>query len=138
MAVVTGGHPFQKDEFLKIFQGYDDVTYTHLPQKNGGELFDNISRWPYDVLVLYNFNQQITPEEQKNFLKLLDKGVGLVILHHANAAYRNWPLYSKIAGVEFHFGPWEKNGVKMQPSGAFWYKKFKIHVADPDHPSPAA
>jgi uncharacterized protein len=134
VAVVTGGHPFEKEEFLKLFQGHGDVTYKHLPQKTGGEIFDDISHWPYDVLVLYNFNQTITPAEQKNFLKLLDQGVGLVILHHANAAYKNWPLYAKIAGVQYHFRPWEKDGVKMDPSGYHLNTKFKVHVADANHP----
>ncbi len=134
VAVVTGGHGFNEKEFCKLFQGYDDITYKHLPQKTGGELFEDIADWPYDAIVLYNFNQQITPKQQENFLKLLDKGVGLVILHHANAAYNNWPLYWKIAGVEFHFKPWEQNGVKMVPSGYKSNVKFKIHVADRNHP----
>lgn len=133
VAVVTGGHAFDEAEFLKLFQGYDDVEYKHLPQKTGGEIFEDIAHWPYDVIVLYNFNQQITPKQQENFVKLLDKRVGLVILHHANAAYNNWPLFWKIAGVEYHFTPWQKNGVEMARSGFKDDVKFKIHV-DPKHP----
>jgi uncharacterized protein len=134
VAVVTGGHPFNEPEFLKLFQGYNDIAYRHLPQKIGGEVFENIADWPYDVIVLYNYNQTITPKQQANFLKLLDKGVGLLILHHANAAYNNWPEFWKIAGVEYRFGPWEQNGVKMAPSGWKGGVKFSIHVADPNHP----
>jgi uncharacterized protein len=134
VAVVTGGHPFNEPEFLKLIQGYDDITYKHLPQKMGGEVFDNIADWPYDVIVLYNYNQHITPKQQANFLKLLDKGVGLVILHHANGAYNNWPEFWKIAGVEYHFGPWERNGGKMAPSGDKGGVKFRIHIADHTHP----
>ena len=134
VAVVTGGHPFNEPEFFKLFQGYDDIAYKSLPQKTGGELFEDVTDWPYDVIVLYNFNQTITPKQQENFLKLLDKGVGLVILHHANAAYNNWPLFWKIAGVEYHFKPWEEGGVKMAQSGYKGNVKFKIHVADPNHP----
>lgn len=134
VAVVTGGHDFNQDEFFKLFHGYDDIIHKHLPQNTGGEVFDNIANWPYDVIVLYNYDQHIMPKQQENFLKLLDKGVGLVILHHANAAYNNWPLFWKIAGVEYHFKPWEENGVKMAPSGYKGNVKFKIHVADPNHP----
>jgi uncharacterized protein len=134
VAVVTGGHPFNEPEFLKLFQGYDDITYKHFPQKTGGEVFDNITDWPYDVIVLYNYERQITPKQQENFLKLLDKGVGLVILHHANDAYPNWPEYVKISGVEWHNGPWEQNGVKMKPSGWKNGVQFKIHLSDPNHP----
>jgi type 1 glutamine amidotransferase len=134
VAVVTGGHPFNAPEFFKLFQGYDDIAYKHLPQKTGGEIFDDIADWPYDVIVLYNFNQQITPSQQENFVKLLDKGVGLVVLHHANAAYNNWPLFWKIAGVEYHFKPWQQDGVQTASSGFKGGVHFKVHVADPKHP----
>ena len=134
VAVITGGHPFNQPEFFKLFQGYDDITYKSLPQATGGEVFDNIADWPYDVIVLYNFNQKITPQQQENFVKLLEKGVGLVILHHANAAYNNWPLFWKIAGVEYHFQPRVENGVQMGTSGFKGDVKFKVHVVDPESP----
>ena len=117
MVVLTGGHDFVKRDFSKLFQGYDDITYKHLSQKAGGEVFEDIADWPYDVIVLYNFNQQITPKQQKNFLKLLDKGVGLVILHHAIAAYDQWPLFAKISGVKYHLNPWQENGVPRDAPG---------------------
>ena len=85
VAVVTGGHAFIERDFLKLFQGYDDITYKHVPEKVGGELFEDITDWPYDVIVLYNFNRQITPRQQKNFLELLDKGVGLAYVPAAAA-----------------------------------------------------
>jgi uncharacterized protein len=134
VAVLTGGHAFDDREFLKLFQGYDDITCKHLPQKAGGEVFEDIADWPYDVIVLYNFNQQLTPKQQENFVKLLDKGVGLVVLHHAVAAYNDWPLYKQIAGVEYHLKPWKQNGTSMAPSGYKHGVQFKIHVADPNHP----
>lgn len=134
VAVITGGHVFDAEEFFKLFQNYDDIAYTHLPQKVGGEAFEDITQWPYDVIVLYNFKQKITPKQQGNFVRLLDKGVGLVILHHANAAYENWPLFWKIAGVEYHFRPWEQDGVKLAPSGYKHGVTFRVRIADPNHP----
>ncbi len=134
VVVLTGGHAFNEREFLKLFQGYDDITCKHLPQKVGGEVFDDITHWPYDVIVLYNFNQQIAPKQQENFLKLLDNGVGLVVLHHAIGAYKNWPLFAQIAGVQYHPTPWRQNGVQMARGGWKEGVKFKVHVADPNHP----
>ena len=90
VAVLTGGHQFIEQDFSKLFQGYDDITYQHLSQKLGGEVFEDIAHWPYDVIVLYNMNQQLTPKQQKNFLKLLDKGVGLV--HPASCDRRLRPV----------------------------------------------
>jgi hypothetical protein len=134
VVLITGGHGFNEPEFKKVFEGYDDITATRSDQKVGGEIFEDISNWSYDVMVLYNFNQKITPKQQENFLKLMDKGVGLLVLHHANGAYNNWPEFWKIAGVTYHFAPYEENGVKMERSGFKGGVKFKIHMADPNHP----
>ena len=134
VAIITGGHGFNQPEFLKLFEGYDDIAATQCPQKTGGELFDDISNFNYDVIVLYNFNQKISEKQQENFLKLMDRGTGLLILHHANGAYNNWPEFWKIAGVTYHFGPWEDDGKQMQRSSAKAGVTFKIHVADPNHP----
>ncbi|MBN2292518.1 MAG: ThuA domain-containing protein [Pirellulales bacterium] len=134
VAVVTGGHRFNETEFLKIFQSLYGITFEHHPEKVGGELFEDISNWPYDVVVLYNYQRKITPKQQKNFLRLMDQGIGLVVLHHANDAYLNWPEYSKITGVVFHNDKWKQGGVEMARSGWKDGVKFKVHVADPDHP----
>lgn len=134
VVLITGGHGFDEKGFLKVFEGYDDIVATRSDQKVGGEIFDDISNWNYDVMVLYNFNQKITEKQQENFLKLLDRGVGLLVLHHANGAYNNWPEFWKIAGVTYHFGPWEDSGVKMGQSGFKGGVKVKVHVQDPNHP----
>jgi type 1 glutamine amidotransferase len=132
--VLTGGHPYNHPEFVKLFEGYDDIQCKFVEQKEGGEAFDDISHWPYDVIVLYNFNQKINEKQEKNFLALLNKGIGLVILHHANAAYPHWPEYANIAGVTFHFEPWEENGVKHPACGWKDDVHFRVHIADPKHP----
>ncbi len=134
VVVLTGGHHFVERDFVKLFQGYDDIAYKHLAQKVGGEVFEDITDWPYDVIVLYNLNQHMTPKQQENFLKLLDKGVGLVILHHAIGAYDSWPLFAKISGVKYHFEPWEQNGVRMERSGWKEGLNIRVHVVDPSHP----
>jgi uncharacterized protein len=122
---------------IKLFRGRDGITCEHLPQKKGGELFENVDflRWPYDVVVLYNFSQEITPKQQENFVRLLNMGMGLVILHHANDAYPAWPLYAEISGVQSHSQPWRQNGVALAPSD---YSRgrvaLKIHMEDSKHP----
>ena len=137
VVVVTGGHPFNHVEFFELFEGQNDIAYDHVNQKVGDELFENVDRqrWPYDVIVLYNFAHQITPKQQENFVWLLNHGVGLVILHHANDAYVSWPLYAEISGVQSHFAPWQQDGKTMAPSDfSRGLVHFKVHVADPNHP----
>ena len=57
-----------------------------------------------------------------------------MVLHHAIGAYKNWPLFAQIAGVQYHPVPWQQNGVQMARGGWKEGVKFKVHVADPSHP----
>jgi uncharacterized protein len=134
VAVVTGGHGFDPKTFFALFEGYPDVVHTSVAQKVGGELFANIDDFPYDAIVFYNFNQKMNAAEQANFKKLLDRGVGLVVLHHAGAAYPAWPEFGQIGGGCFHLQPYEENGVKKPGSGVKFGVKYKVHVADRNHP----
>jgi len=56
VVVVTGGHGFDHDPFLALFEGYDDITYVEAEQKDHSELFEDISDWDYDVIVLSRRN----------------------------------------------------------------------------------
>lgn len=120
--VVSGGHPYQEKEFHELFQGYKDMDCTFVKEVVGGEAFKNIDSWPYDVIVLYNFEKNPPAKEKENFLKLLDRGVPLLVLHHGIYGYRPWPEFQKMIGVTSWL------------SGAKDGMHFKIHAADPDHP----
>jgi hypothetical protein len=65
---------------------------------------------------------------------LLDRGVGLVVMHHAIAAFKDWPEYEKIIGAKYYLHPEEKDGVKHPPSTCRHGVAMKIRVEDPDHP----
>ena len=134
VVVVTGGHGFDHDPFLKLFQGYDDIEAVEAAQKNDSELFEDISQWPYDVIVLYNMTQNISEKRRENFLKLLDKGVGLVALHHSLGAFQAWPEYAKIIGGRFYLSPTIVDGVKHPPSTWREGLRYKVQVADAKHP----
>jgi len=96
VVVITGGHGFEHDPFFKIFDGIKEIHYTESLQKDQSELFENIQGWDYDVMVFYNMGQEISPKRRKNLLKLLDQGVGVVVLHHTVCAYQEWPEFKKI------------------------------------------
>ena len=134
VVIVTGGHGFDEKPFLAMFEAMKDVTFTHAPQKDDSEIFEDTSDWKYDVIVFYNMGQKITEKRQKNLLALLDKGVGVVTLHHALAAYQDWPDFQKIAGGKFYLKEAEVNGAKRGTSGAKDGVTHKIHVEDPNHP----
>lgn len=137
IVVATGGHGFQQKPFLAMFKAMDGagITFTHAPQKDHSELFEDISEWKYDVIVLYNMTQKISEKRRKHFMALLDKGVGVVVLHHALAAWQDWPDYAnKIAGGKFYTKPTVENGVKREKSGWKEGLDYTVHIEDPNHP----
>jgi len=123
--VLTGGHAYDTKTFPKLFDFADlEVTYVNL--KADATVFDDVSNFAHDVIVLYNMTQKITPKQQANFLALLDKGVGVIPFHHNFAAFQGWPEYQKIAGVKY-----------VTTKGGSGYKhdvQMKVHVEDAKHP----
>jgi len=107
--VLTGGHGYDQKAFAEMLKALEGVEATHVALKDHSEIFEDVSDWPYNVIVLYNMTQRISPKRQKNFLGLLEKGVGLVVLHHALGAWQEWPEFAH--GVDY-----------------------TVHIADPKHP----
>ena len=99
--VVTGGHGYEQEPFEAMFNSFGGLNCTFVALQDHSEIFEDISDWQYDVLVLYNMSQKISEKRQQNFLKLLDDGVGLVVLHHAIAAFSDWREYRKIIGAKY-------------------------------------
>ncbi len=134
VVVVTGGHEFEHDPFFAVFDSFDDVTYVEAVQKDHSELFENIDDWPYDVIVLYNMTQNISPKRQENFKTLLDRGVGLLATHHSLAAYNEWPEYKNIIGGKYILKTTTENGKTIPPSKYQHGLDMKISIEDPQHP----
>jgi len=132
--VIVGGHGYDVKDFPKLFEGYDDIVAAQPSEKEGAALFDNVDGWKYDTIVLYNFSQKLTDKQKENFLALLDKGVGLYIMHHAIAAYPDWPEYREILGARYYLGPVEENGAKHPASQWKDDVDYKVHIEDPQHP----
>ncbi len=132
--VVTGGHDFEHDPFFKLFQGYQDIQYVEAAQKNDSELFEDISNWNYDVIVLYNMSQNISPKRQNNFKTLLQQGVGLVALHHAEGAFNTWEDYRQMIGARYPLKPQQIDG-KQFATGTYDHNMdVNVKIADRDHP----
>ncbi|MFO8013958.1 MAG: ThuA domain-containing protein [Phycisphaerae bacterium] len=132
--VLTGGHGFQEKPFVAMFDAMEGLEATHVALKDHSEIFEDVSGWPYDTIVLYNMTQHISEKRRKNFLSLLDKGVGLVVLHHAMAAWQGWPEFREIVGGQFLLKPTTIDGVKYKKSGWKHGVDYTVHVADPKHP----
>jgi type 1 glutamine amidotransferase len=135
VVVVTGGHGFEHDPFFKLFQGYDDIEYVEAEQKDHSELFENLSHWDYDVIVLYNMTQNISRKRQANFTTLLkDHGVGLVALHHCQAAFGDWDEFRKIIGARYPIKDQEIDGVAFKTATYKHDIDLTVQIADRRHP----
>jgi len=134
VAVVTGGHGFEKAPFLAMFEGHEGVEFEHVDLRDDSEIFEDVAEWPYDGIVLFNMSQRISEERRANFLELLDRGVGLVVLHHAIAAFSQWPEYRKIIGARYYLKDITEDGVTHPRSQYDHDMDFDIHIEDPDHP----
>ena len=53
------------------------------------------------MLVLYDMVRHITEKQKAALLTQLDRGVGLVVLHHALVSYPEWPEYERIIGGRY-------------------------------------
>lgn len=80
----------------------------------------------YDV-VLLNFNNWEKPDpskkSEKNLQKFVSNGGGLVLIHFASGAFRDWPEFPKLAGKVW-------DGINTHdPRGTFL-----VHIVDSLHP----
>ena len=130
---ITGGHGFNKEQF-EVLLSKLPVTYDHVEHPNAHKMLkgDIISK--YDAVLLYDMPQEIPEEARADFITMLEKGKGLVVLHHAFCSYDNWPEYVKIAGGRYHHFPWKKDGVEQKPSTYKYDVELDIKVEDPGHP----
>ena len=132
--VVTGGHPFEKEPFFKLFKDNPDITYQAVEHPQAYAMFKAEAASQYDVIVTYDFNQKITEEAKQDLEARLKEGKGLVVLHHAIAAYPAWPEYWKIIGAHYYLAKTNINGVVKLRSAWKEGMHFRIHIADPNHP----
>jgi len=134
VAVLTGGHGFQREPFFEMFKSFEGIEYTEVQLKDHSEIFEDISNWDYDVIAMYNMTQNISKKRQENFKKLLDRGIGLVVMHHNMGAFQAWSEFKKISGGRYYLKPTEQNGKKIRGSTYKHDIDMLIKVADKTHP----
>jgi type 1 glutamine amidotransferase len=132
--VVTGGHGFETNRFFKVFKDNPDITFQAVGHPQVYEMLKPGAAHQYDVIVTYDYGQKIPDAAKQDFVARLTEGKGLVALHHAIAAYPQWPEYWNIIGARYYLAATNLNGV-AKPRSAYKHDvDFKIYVADPQHP----
>ncbi len=134
VVVVTGGHGYEKEPFEAMFKSFEGLESVFVELEHQSEIFEDISDWPYKAVVLYNMTRDISEKRQENLIKLLEQGVGVVVLHHAIAAFPDWPEYRKIAGAKYWLEDTVENGVTHPKSQWEEGVDMRLHVEDISHP----
>lgn len=113
--VVTGGHPYATT-FYTVFEGAADIHWDHALSNH--EAYRSDLRKKFDVLVLYDFTQDISDAEKTNLRNFVEAGKGIVVLHHAIADYQNWEWwYKDVVGGKY----------LLKPDGAVPASTYKDH-----------
>jgi uncharacterized protein len=99
--VLTGGHEFKAEPFFKMFKDNPEITYTAATQGKTAEAYDREDLFSYDVVVLYDSPSNLTDGQAAKFLALFDRGIGVVVLHHAYLSYPMWSEFERIAGGKY-------------------------------------
>ncbi len=101
--VATGGHSYDPI-FYQVFEGWDDVAWTHATSEE--EAFTKNMKDQWDVLVLYDMHNEIGEPERTNLRAFVEAGKGVVALHHSIVDYTDWPWwYEEVIGGKYFEKP---------------------------------
>lgn len=132
--VVTGGHGFENEPFFKMFQDNTNITFTATEHaKTNANAYERDDFLQYDVVVLYDMQKNISDAQKKNFLSLFDRGVGLVVMHHAIVSYQHWPEYEEIIGGRYPEAD-GKSGVVSPETGYQHDVEIPVVIVATNHP----
>lgn len=132
--LITGGHGYVKHEFLDVFQKNTAIEFTHAEHaKNSSTAYERPDLLSYDCLVLYDMMQDITEPQKAALRSVLDRGIGLVVTHHALVSYRAWPEFEQIVGGTYPEPP-DKKG-KVTPELGYQHNvEVPVVIVARDHP----
>ena len=129
-----GGHEFQEKPFFEMFDNLPGITYTCAPMPDSAKLLKPGWEKEYDVIVMYDMVDSISTEEQRAFIELLKKGIGVVALHHNLAAHRHWDEYLNIIGGKYLFETRKFGDEQFGLSTYAHDQEIHVTVADKSHP----
>lgn len=147
VAVVTKGHPFDAPAFFDVFDSDEGIEWSHVEHPEALELVEPERAAEFDVFVMYDmpgieFTRSDPPVDflappdgyPEKFRALLDRGKGMVFLHHAIAGWPAWEEYGDIVGGRFLYQPGNVHGVRSPDSGYRHDVTHTVEVLDPNHP----
>jgi hypothetical protein len=127
--VVTGGHGFEREPFFKVFKDNPEIAITAAGHQKDADAYEHPELLRQHVVVLYDMPKTITDTQKAKFLALFDRGIGLVVMHHALVSFQQWPDYERIIG-----GRYPEGGPGTSAGGYEHDVKVPVVVVAKDHP----
>ena len=106
VAVVTGQHAYDVPRFQALLRSLPGVDAYPQHMEDFAASAGAVRSW-YDAVLFYHFHQVTPSAEQGGAGKAMAEALaqlgqgeqGIVVLHHALLAFRDWPLWSEIVGI---------------------------------------
>jgi uncharacterized protein len=129
LLAVARGHPYEREAFAGLLQGLDEFDVCHVEQPAAQRCLGPQAANDYDAILCYDMPgldfaavdapRLVTPDPVfvRDYLAMLEEGVGVVFMHHAIAAWPAWPEYAEIVGGRFHYRPALLRGQQWPDSG---------------------
>lgn len=143
--VSVKGHPFQRDAFFEMFESFQAIAHTAVEQPASQTFLNPEMAQSWDALCFYDmpgmdFSKQppdlVAPSDsmKSDLLALLERGKGMVFLHHALASWPLWPEYGEILGGRFYYRPNQCRGEAVLDSGYRHDTQHSVSVVASAHP----
>lgn len=135
LLAIARGHPYEREAFAGLLHGLEEFDVCHVEQPAAQRCLGAQAARDYDAILCYDMPgidftaadapRLVAPDEDfaKDYLAMLEDGVGMVFMHHAIAAWPGWPEYAEIVGGRFHYRPallrgrqWPDSGYRHQVS----------------------
>jgi type 1 glutamine amidotransferase len=134
LLIVTGGHGFERDAFFSIFNSFSDIDYEEVVHPHANTLYAAQEIDNYDVLVFYDMVQDISEEQKEAFINLLNRGKGIVFLHHSLVSYQAWDEFEKIIGGRYYLKSDSLENTDIIPSNYKHDVIIPVEIEDKNHP----
>lgn len=133
--IVTGGHGFDKTNFYKMFDDMPGIHYDKAELPKEMDLLSPGLEKKYDLLLTYDMNNfPVSDEQRKNFAKLIESGMALLVMHHSLCSYDDWPLYWQMVGGKYLHKPAIINGKQYDVSSYKHDLDIPVRIVDKEHP----
>jgi len=97
--VVTGGHGYPTS-FYTLFEGYDDIAWSHAFSPK--EAFPPDLNRRFDVIVLHDMAEDLDTGARESLRGFVEAGKGVVSIHHSIVDYTAWPWwYEEVIGGKY-------------------------------------